>query len=81
MNTEELVWRGALAKSCVESFTEAQLNDLAFDLDEMISAVVDKHWAMHSLYDPIVRETFIGIVGLDTAERLMEEVREEESRA
>lgn len=74
MNTDQLIWEGAVAKSCVELFTDSQITELIYDLDDVIHQVVDKHWAKHSLYDPIVREKFIELVGLDTATELMAEV-------
>ena len=73
METAEMVWTGALRKDMVENWTDEQITTLCIALDEAISNTVDTLWAEFSKDDPIVRETLIGIVGVDNAVVMMEE--------
>jgi hypothetical protein len=70
----KMAWEGAVSAECLEYFTDEQITELCHDLDEAIHTIVDKHWAANSLYDPIIREKFIQLVGLETATEMMENV-------
>jgi len=71
--TASMVWQGAISLESVPLFTTAQLTELAYELDEVIHDIVNKHWARHSLYDPVLRHKFIELVGLKEAIQLMEQ--------
>ena len=73
MTTNTMVWQGAVSIESVPLFTVAQLTELAYDLDDAIHQIVDKHWAKHSSYDPVLRDKFIELVGLETATQLIEQ--------
>lgn len=71
--TASMVWQGAISLESVPLFTTAQLTELAYELDEAIHDIVNKHWARHALYDPVLRHKFIELVGLEEAIQLMEQ--------
>ncbi len=74
--TANMIWQGAISIESVPSFTTAQLNELAYELDEAIHDIVNKHWGRNSLYDPVLRYKLIELVGLKEAIRLMEQEQE-----
>ena len=73
METMELVWQGALRKDMVPNWTQAQIDELIVALDEAVNTVVDRYWGYHAILDPVVRDSLINIVGLDSATTMMEE--------
>jgi hypothetical protein len=75
MTTDKMAWEGAVSEACLEFFTHEQITELCHDLDEAIHRIVDEHWAANSLYDPVIREKFIQLVGLDTATEMMDNVK------